>query len=305
MPPKGDRIWGDRLLRFDIEDNGSTINDVKLSILSQEKGIPSANGGRPVATWFPDDGQRTFWYGWSSVGLTPYNGRYKVVVTSTASSPSSHTASAERVDLRVDNPPNTVAAPKIVAKTVGGVTISWRKAVEPDVLSYSVYRASSKSTKTPSYSAFRKVGVTHVPSFRDTGLESGNHWYAVRVTRRSVVTPEVGISSAMSAVSRHATVVSLDRPDAKKPGGSAAGSSHSQPLPPLSLPHLPGAVGGALPDGSFVWKLPYGDVPEIPGRQVPVSTPTSGPVDPRGPVLPVAVGMFLVSSALAVGRMPY
>jgi hypothetical protein len=310
VPPEGDRIWGDRLLRFEIEDNGYNIKDVKLLILSQEEDIPSANGGKPVATWTPDNDQRTFGYDWDSVADTPYNGRYKVAVDSTAAAPFTghqHQASRERIDLRVDNPPKPVAAPKILATTISSVTISWPKATEVDVLSYTIYRAttpeSAKSVKTPPYSEFRQVGVTATQSFRDSTVKPGTQWYSVRVTRRSVVTPEVGVSSALSPVSKPATVESPQVVQKKSEGGKVPPRRYI-PFRQLAPPR-PRSISAQVPDAPFAYKLPYGKGGAALGSGAEVGSGEPGAGDPRGPVLPVAVGMFLVSSALAVGRMPY
>jgi hypothetical protein len=123
------------------------------------------------------------------------------------------------------------------------------------------------------------------------------------VTRRSIVTPQTGISSAPSPVSK----VAQANAAAPKDAGEKKTTGRIQPrarivsrLPRLTLPSV-GSRAPPVPDAPFSAFLPY-DVPEG-GKAADQPEPGGG--DPRGPVLPVAVGAFLVSSALALGRMPY
>jgi hypothetical protein len=75
-------------------------------------------------------------------------------------------------------------------------------------------------------------------------------------------------------------------------------------LPHLTAPRFGGDLRPPpVPDAPYSAYLPY-DIPEG-GEQVVEAAPRETGTDPRGPVLPVAVGAFLVSSALALGRMPY
>lgn len=313
VPDEGERIWGARTLQFTVDENSSDVDKVSLSILSQEESIPSANEGKPLTTWAGAD-STPFQFEWVSNEATPYNGIYKLVVTAHArrrTLQSEHNASAERVNLRVDNAPQPLAPPKVIATTIGSVTLEWQRAPEPDVTAYTIYRATTESTSVrPAYRDFKQVGITEGPAFRDSTVQPGVHWYSVRVTRRSVVTPDVGISSPASLMSGPAEVASPQAPKPDGKGGGGAGTS-SDDAPIRNIYRRPQTVrtpsvrARALPDAPFAYKLPY-DTPEERADFGAVEEGADeGPADPRGAVLPVAVGMFLVSSALAVGRMPY
>ena len=313
MPAEGERIWGTRNLVFSVDENSSDVDKVSLSILSQEENIPSANEGKPLTTWAGADAT-PFNFDWVSNEATPYNGIYKVLVTAHArrrTLQADHTATAERVNLRVDNAPKPVAPPKVLAATLGSVTLEWERAVEPDVTAYTIYRATTESTSIrPDYGDFKQVGITEGPAFRDSTVQPGVQWYSVKVTRRSVVTPDVGISSPASLMSGPAEVASPQEPPTNgggKGGGSTPGPVRNIYRRPQSVVRQPAVRARSIPDAPFAYKLPY-DTPEE-GKAdfgtVENGTSNEGASDPRGAVLPVAVGMFLVSSALAVGRMPY
>jgi hypothetical protein len=313
MPAEGERIWGARNLVFSVDENSSDVDKVSLSVLSQEVNIPSANEGKPLTTWAGAD-STPFNFDWVSTEATPYNGIYKVVVTAHArrrTLQSEHNATAERVNLRVDNAPKPVPPPNVLAATLGSVTLEWQRAPEPDVTAYTIYRATTESTSVrPAYGDFKQVGITEGPAFRDSTVQPGVQWYSVRVTRRSVVTPDVGISSPASLMSEPAEVAGpQDEPKPGPKGGGGGGGSTPGPIrniyrrPQTVRP--PAVRSRAIPDAPFAYKLPY-DTPEGKADFGAVEDGTDeGPSDPRGAVLPVAVGMFLVSSALAVGRMPY
>jgi hypothetical protein len=308
MPSEGERIWGTRKLRFSIDEGSSDVDKVTLSILSQEQNVPSAAGGDPLATWYSAN-ETPFTFDWNSFEATPYNGIYKVVIyahSKPRTLSSAHSAQAERVDLRVDNAPKPVPPPKVLAATLGSVTIEWERAPEPDVTAYTVYRATTESKSVrPAYASFKQVGITTGSAFRDSSVQPGVHWYSVRVTRRSVVTPDEGISSPASQMSGPAEVQSPKKiAEKEKADGKPTATRHIayRDLAPPS----PRTVARSVPDAPFAYKLPYKDVPEDQADFGAIESGTDeAPADPRGAVLPVAVGMFLVSSALAVGRMPY
>jgi hypothetical protein len=310
MPSDGERIWGTRSIRFTVTTTAShPLKRVSLYILSQEERIPSAANGEDLldATFSNDDDIRTYDtpFQWNSREITPYNGKYKIRVeaeTYPSVVSSGHTSAAERLNLRVDNPPLSVDPPKIVATTVGSVTMDWKAATEPDLLSYTVYRADTKDTKRPPYSAFKPIGISTGPSYRDGSVKPGTHWYSVKVTRRSIVTPDSGISSALSAMSSPATVKSLAEVEKENDDGKTI----RRPLTfrELNPPRASSRLSG-VSDAPFAYKLPYDADSAVPEGETVPGDRAEGGGDPRGPVLPVAVGMFLVSSALAVGRMPY
>ena len=309
MPPSGDRIFDTRLLRFDVTpDSGYNLTTVTLSILNDEKNVPPANKGQPVATWHPDKDTHSFGYAWNSIEATPYNGKYKVYVTASETNRLTgkvQNSNATRSNLRVDNPPAQLGTPRIIATTVGSVTLEWDPATEPDVISYSVYRATTKSSSPkPGYDDLEPIGLANGAAYRDTTVKPGFHWYATSVTRRSVVTPDTGITSILSPISSAAEVKSLKQVQKEEDNGTAPKRviAYRDLAPPR-----PRSVLASVPDAPFAYKLPYnGNTPAAKGgNAVEGSSTEAGAVDPRGAVLPVAVGLFLVSSALAVGRMPY
>jgi hypothetical protein len=321
VPSEGSRITGTQTIRFEVRATSDRpLRQVDLFIESQEEGIPHANANadgqaQPVLSKsYPDrnnaPASEIFTFGWDSVNLTKYNGSYKLRVVAIAwgvrpDGRDSHVLTSQRRDLRVDNPPKAVAAPRIVAKTADTISVEWDKATEPDVLSYRLYRATTeKADKPPAYNAFKEVASGPENSKRDTVGDDGTYWYTVIVTRRSVVTPQAGISSPPSAISKAAAVT--DRAEDKKTGPGSTGRVQPRArvvsrLPNLTLPSV-NSRAPPVPDAPFSAFLPY-DVPEG-GENLPDAQEPGGG-DPRGPVLPVAVGAFLVSSALALGRMPY
>lgn len=312
MPMSGERIWGTRLVRFTASSDGPRpIKRVALYILSEEEAIPSANDGAPLLedTFARSDDVRAYDspFSWNSTEVTPYNANYKIRVEVDTypafTGNDTHRATMERKNLRVDNPPSAVDAPEILAKTLGSVTLQWTAATEPDVLSYTVYRAVTKTaSKKPPYSAFKQVGVTTGAAFRDSRVSPGFHWYSVKVTRRSVITPDDGISSALSPISAAAEVKSPERivrTDDDDPVVREIPDFRRLPRPPGTF-RSRGVV-----DAPFSYNLDFADAPDSDSAFEGATDDAPDTTDPRGPVLPVAVGMFLVSSALAVGRMPY
>jgi len=301
-PASDERIAGTRDVRFVVNAAGNRIHHVRLKILADDDAaIKDANGGDPVfvRNYSGDDrptGIQVYDYSWDSVKTTPLNGKYKLeaFVSTTSNLEGAHDDVADgRVNLRVDNPPAAVAAPEIVATTTNSNTIKWNKATEADVQSYTVYRAQTKDDKAPSADKLKPIGVVTATEYRDTKVGEGVFWYAIRVTRRSVVTPEEGISSPLSKISAGATV---------KAAPSAAPEATRRSIPYRQLSTVRGSGRPPpVPDAPYSAYLPYDDAPESGSREVE----EPGGDDPRGPVLPVAVGAFLVSSALALGRMPY
>lgn len=322
VPASGSRLTGVVDLRWSVQaDQTRPLETVELFILSEESGVPSPNDrGAVLSETFPKNDavtEKTFTFPWDTASLTPHNGIYKVVVVASTHPPSQgvpHSGASggcednpctrERVDLRVDNPPKAVAAPRIVAKTEQSVSLEWDAATEPDVLHYRVFRAQTENKDAaPPYSAFKEIGTATTTSYRDEKVATeGIYWYAIIVTRRSVVTPQEGINSPPSPISKVAETVE----EAEAPGGGgAAPETTFRPRVTSRLPRLTVGTSSArtppVPDAPYSAFLPY-DLPEG-EAEVPAEDPGIG--DPRGPVLPVAVGAFLVSSALTLGRMPY
>lgn len=319
VPDSGSRLTGTLNVQFEVRATSSRpISSVKAYIESQEEGVPKPKNGAPFLSVSysrsQQVGARAFQFAWDTLTDTPHNGSYKLRVVASAFSNSLggsevHTQEATRRDLLVDNPPVGIAAARIVAKTATSVSVEWDPAVEPDVLRYTLYRAMTQNPEeVPEYSAFTEVASLSATNLRDAVQEEGFYWYTVIVTRRSVVTPETGISSVPSPISAAAEVKEAEKSD-DDGGGSGGPKATPVPfrprvvskLPSLTLPRVAPRGAPAVPDAPFSAVLPY-DVPEG-GEDIP--EPSEPGSDPRGPVLPVAVGAFLVSSALALGRMPY
>ncbi len=294
-PASGERIAGTRDVHFSVGPGNLTY--VRLWILADETAVKNANGGNPVLSDDdPESPADEFDYAWDSVKTTPLNGKYKLKVEAGASNfqGQEHKEVEERKNMRVDNPPVAVAAPEIVTTTTSSTTIKWAKAKEADVQSYTVYRAQTDNAdKAPSADKLKPIAVVTGTEYRDTKVGKGVFWYAIRVTRRSVVTPEEGISSPLSKLSSGASV---------RAAPTTGPDSARRAIPYRQLSTVRGkGRPPPVPDAPYSAYLPYDDAPESGSTEV--EEPGGG--DPRGPVLPVAVGAFLVSSALALGRMPY
>jgi hypothetical protein len=320
-PLSGETVWGTRTIRFTVKATAfqERLKTVKLYILADDPALPdAANNESPVLSEAYANSpptQKTYSVEWETRQLTPYNGRYKLHVESTTTSPTgASSATADRKDLRVDNEPAALAAVNILATTQTSISVRWDQAMEPDVLSYTLYRAvTSDPGARPSYTDLRPVATTQTTSFRDDDVHPASYWYSVKVTRRSFVTPQTGISSAFSPMSSAAVVKPTPAPVTNTSGGSpssaaSAATAHSLsrfvPLNRLSAP-LPGGGSASVPDAPYSAYLPY-DKPDAQGAAGGLGgTTQEAGADPRGVVLPVAVGAFLVSSALVLGRMPF
>ncbi|HYZ91506.1 MAG TPA: hypothetical protein VFA34_03820 [Actinomycetota bacterium] len=313
---------GTQTIRFEVRaDTDRPLRQVDLFIDSQDPSkYPHANANadgqaQPVLTKsYPDKSQsppsEIFTFSWDSVNLTKHNGAYKLRVVAIAwgvrpDGRDSHILTSQRRDMRVDNPPKALAAPRIVAKTADTISVEWDKASEPDVTAYTLYRATTKKADAPPpFSSFKEVANGPETAERDTVGDDGVYWYTVIVTRRSVVSPQGQISGPPSPISKAAEVNDRAVDEQTKPGSTGRVQPRARVvsrLPNLTLPSVRSRTP-PVPDAPFSAFLPY-DVPEG-GENLPdAGEPGAG--DPRGPVLPVAVGAFLVSSALALGRMPY
>ncbi|MEX0874643.1 MAG: hypothetical protein WD646_08640 [Actinomycetota bacterium] len=313
-PEEGERIVGERKIQFAVNSPGHDIQYVRMYLLAGEKAVKDARAGQPVfcrptscGVYAEEDaptGLKVYDYAWDSVNTTPLNGNYKMRVEASAircttlggcgHAGSPEETQAERVNLLVDNPPLAVGAPSIVATTTESVTIKWPAAKEADVQSYTVYRAVTKdASKAPKLKDLKPLDVVTTTEYRDTKPGGDVNWYAVEVTRRSIVTPEDGISSPLSKLSPDANVRTAPAPS------EVPASRNITPFRQLSTVRGSGRPP-PVPDAPYSAYLPYERAPSSSGDGV--DEPGG---DPRGPVLPVAVGAFLVSSALALGRMPY
>jgi hypothetical protein len=319
MPTSKSVLRGTHTLSFSVSSDGfQPIKSVSLVVLADND--PNAHdASRPLLSNTYNcnsNGQPSgqILVPWDTTTDTPYNGQYKVSITAnTFANPTcsgtGRSASATQGQLIVDNPPGSVAAPRIIATTASTVTIGWDASTAKDFVRYEVYRAvTSSPKKAPETNDFQLWGYTTSPSFRDNQVSPGTYWYSVVVTRRSFVTPDTGISSPLSDPSKPATIVAP--PVIYKPGSSPQSSVRRYiPLNPIVLPPSQALTAAPVPDAPYSAQLPYGNAPEEGGAGA-VAGPgnqnaESGASDPRGPVLPVAVGAFLVSAALALGRMPY
>lgn len=317
-PDENEVMTGTRTVAFEVNAQGiQRIVEVVATLMAETAGVPHPG---PLALTcpegFPDEDPNvngcqsaerrpesgTYSFVWNAGTLTPYNGSYKVHVEARACNvvcSDDHKAQGDFRKLKVDNAPAGLKAPKILVATENSVTVEWDKGKEPDVLSYTLYRAFTADSKTvPADNKFKAVFTTTATALRDEVGTPGAYWYKVRVTRRSVITPDTGISSPISERSGPGVVFGLEatpRPEGAPP---------PPPPPPRRLrPHV-ASRPPPVPDAPFSALLPY-DVPDD------VATEPTGPdvpeegADPRGPVLPLAVGAFLVSASLALVRMPY
>jgi len=318
-PKPGTAIWGTQTLAFSVRPDGvHPVKEVKVEVKAyQDSGAadaasplfdhtynapdPSTCGSAPTGFTVP----------WDTVAVSPRNGHYQVIVTAATYGPACNgndvTSQAPATNILVDNAPDPVGAPRIIATTASTVSLQWDASTAPDVTRYEVYRAATTSTKNkPAAKDFALWLYTTGTSFRDPQVSPGIYWYAIMVTRRSVVTPDTGISSQLSDPSKPVTIL------APTPGPTSSPGPNFQRYIPLNRLLLPPSQNGALapvPDAPYSAQLPYGNVPEEGSNGTASAGGTNsgegGVTDPRGPVLPVAVGAFLVSAALALGRMPY
>jgi hypothetical protein len=321
-------LRGPHTLSFNVFSDGfQPIRNIKLQVLAdndsgaEDDPQPLLNNAYNCNN--QPSSRNAFLVPWDTATDTPHNGHYKIVVTvDTFANPTcggtGRSTVATRTGLIVDNYPDQLDPPKIIATTQNTISIAWDASTAPDVTRYTVYRALTSSTKAePSDGQFKFLGYSTSPSYRDDQASvPAAYWYAVVVTRRSVVTPETGISSPMSDPSQP-VYVAPPPPSTTGGGsggnilsGSASGSSIRRfiPLNPLVLPPSRNGALAPVPDAPYSAQLPYGNAPEAGGVGSTSSDSKDsepGATDPRGPVLPVAVGAFLVSAALALGRMPY
>lgn len=317
-PKENEVIRGTRKVSFEVQGGGfsSGIRQVFASLRAETSGVPHP-GQLELTCPFPDDnpdvegcqynerrGSGIYSFLWNANTLTPYNGSYTLRVQAHACNnplcTDQHEESLpDRQKLKVNNAPAGLGKPRILVATENSVTVEWDKGAEPDILSYTLYRAFTADSKAvPADNKFKAVFTTTATALRDEVGTPGAYWYKVRVTRRSVITPDTGISSPISERSGPGVVVGLEatpRPEGAPP---------PPPPPPRRLrPHV-ASRPPPVPDAPFSALLPY-DVPDD------VATEPTGPdvpeegADPRGPVLPLAVGAFLVSASLALVRMPY
>jgi hypothetical protein len=337
VPASGTVITDVRTMRFSVSTNttGAYIDEVQAFIDSHTNGVASPDPTRVIVQCPTGDEDAStpgcqssnaqprngiYAVPWDTNDLTPYNGVYTFRVRAhfvgpthdnTVQQPTNNQCSLG-CNLIVDNPPVQPNAPRIVVTTASSVSLAWDANPEPDITSYTVYRAITKDKKTaPTDAQFKLDFVTVGTSVRETVKDPGAYWYKVKATRRSFApdNKDTGISSPLSARSGAGVVSSTSTDKAtKKTGG------HVVALPPtaaavLTPPGLIPAVAAApppVPDAPYSAFLPYkssGANAEDAGPPAPEAG--AGGVDPRGAVLPVAVGAFLVSSALALGRMPF
>lgn len=329
VPASGTIIRDVRTLQFSASTNTfrSHIREVVAYLDSETSGVPSPGAvglncptadentsapGCQSENAAPTSGTYTF--EWDSNVITPHNAAYtfRVVAKYADGINSPRTKTASRKGLIVDNFPVQPNAPKIQVATATSVSLSWEANPEPDLAGYNVARAATKDKKTPPKDEDFKVRTTTAgPQLRDGVSSPGTYWYRVQAVRKSYNSENKGfIASAWSDTSGPA-VVSKDSGTAGKPQVHRV-SRRVTALPPraaalLTPPGLIPSVAAApppVPDAPYSAYLPYktNNADEEAGPPAPEAGTAD---DPRGAVIPVAVGAFLVSSALALGRMPF
>jgi hypothetical protein len=312
------------------------LRRVHLFIVKQEEGQqtpcqkPVAQRGTPIVTWgdprnppdpaFPPPSWADYSSAptaadlsadWDTLKLSPSNAKYTLSVdalTQSPAGPESQPSCVERKDIIVDNPPVTPGKPVVVLATSDGVKVTWTDAPEPDLLDYTLYRArTSSSSDLPDDPEFRKVVVTTKTDIFDDVSQPGAYWYKVRTARVSFAQPDGRKTSELSEHSDKAGVVVAPTPSPVPPPQATLAPLKPNPLPLPKVVVKPAPV----PEAPFSAVLPYpDDLEEGPAEAEPPPEALSQPEDSAAPneartaVVPVAVGAFLVSAAVALSRMP-
>lgn len=318
MPREGQAIADKHTVRFTVETRTTRpIQRVRLFVRSGEEEVPHPNDGEPVEVWeYPSAGpertsQETFTPELNTRTITPYNASYTLHVDVLTHGPSPETGRRHRPNVHVDNPPEMPAPPWVDA-AAEGVSVEWRRAPEVDVTSYTLYRArTSSEEEKPTEDAFSAVSTDTCPepeggtcSFLDEPGEDGTYWYRILTTRRSVVTPEEGISSRMSRVSGPGVVGAAAgsanlEPRESSPRQRLSGSARQRLIPQRSRP----VPSSGQQDSGYSRELPY-DVNDDATFGRPRVVEDGGPESRRG-VIAAALGTFFVAAGLALGRMPW
>lgn len=326
-PTENGTVTGSRTIAFTAQaGTGNRLRQVKVFAISEDADgkIPSAgqpNPGDPIGqndwpTWGESQNQASLSYSWDTVTDPGYNGLFTIRVEAlsqnAASQPEATPKTVEIKHVAVNNPPAKPAAPVILNASSEGVSVQWQQAKEPDLKQapYTVYRAHTDTAKDkPKDKDFDKIWTTASDHHFDPVTEAGAYWYKVEVTRNSPVS-NTGVS-ALSDASGDPGVVIPPPPTPEPtplPPGQTPGPT---PTPVRTPPPLPKIVikPAPVPDAPFSTVLPYEDVPEpAPGESLPPQALPQSPIrdasQSRAGVLPVAVGAFLVSAALLLGRLP-
>lgn len=286
--------------------NVDRLQFVQMQIVSEDPSIASPKN--PIVRRDYPDVQSaprsdSFSYNWDTNALTPLNGAYTVEVTAKGRVDDPVSVKT-RKDIRVDNPPLTLAAPEVVASTPSGISIEWAEAPEKDVQVYRLYRARTNDDgDKPSLSEFEpRLDTIQTKSFDDVTIP-GYYWYRVQVIRKSVVTPSTGIASALSGRS---TPGFIPRPT---PAPTEAGAT---PLPRATPKPLAKVITlnkpPPVPDAPFSTVLDYGSVDSQGDREAagPVDSGVqadAGPDDSsRRRALPAAIGAFMVCAWAVLTR---
>jgi hypothetical protein len=321
MPFEGQVLRDTHKLRFTVSDVGTFRPfTVRLRVLSDQQGLASPNAGQPVHTWEfsgSDERTQTLTYEWDTRTLTPRNAQYKIRVEVTESGPGGGEAFRERVGIKVDNPPQRPSTPRITDVTEDGPTVEWSKNPEPDIHSYTLYRARTSSANDEptgdDFAPFKKVECQQSPcTLQDEVDEAGAYWYRVRATRTSIVTPDEGISSSLSRTSEEAGVMDEavnDDPRVRGEEGNGSdprvGSARGERprLTPRGISR-PGQRATHGVDGEYDPHLPY-DVNNGDGASFTRPREAEGEAGgSRQGVVAAAIGASLVAAGLAVSRMP-
>lgn len=286
---------------------------MSLSILSESDGVPSPGSpspGDPVKVWqFPENSgvrSQTFRFEWDTNELTPYNGRYRIIYRARTRVPNSGTQ-VVREGVFVDNPPRQPAPPVVRSSGNKTFNVEWRPAGEPDLISYTLYRARTNSaSEQPKDSAFQVVGTQKGVTKTDQVTDPGAYWYKIQSTRRSFVTAQ-GIGSVLSRRSDEAGIYATPAPVItagpavrSRPGTISSGGSIAAARP------RPGALSRNLPDAPFSTVLDYGDSDKEDGSQsaaeIGGDSGGSSVDETRRKVLPIAIGVFMVAAWAVLTR---
>ncbi|HVE90871.1 MAG TPA: hypothetical protein VNE62_01020 [Actinomycetota bacterium] len=312
-PRTGQVLRGTHNVRFSVDSGGTVarLRRVEVHLIREDVEPPPTSGLAKVFD-FPDfssaPSSGTYTVTWDTDAATPFNGKYTFEVRAENHSPDSTRATRNRKGILVDNFPEVPARPTVVTATTKGVTVEWKPAPEPDFESFTLYRAKGEGPDDPPRSSdYEPILDTKRNSHLDE-VKPGSYWYKVQVTRRSVVTPESGISSVLSERSAKAGTVVEPTP-APSLTPTPVPLASATPEPKRGQPVVVRNKKPPVPDAPFSTILPF-DNKEFPGPQETdvlvepeqAAPPPTPEARRRKTALPAAIGVFMVSAWAVLTR---
>ena len=194
-PPANSVLRGDEPFPFVIRARAdSSLKSFAVAIFIAEQPVPGmhVNGGSASGSWGTGDtGDATLEINWNTRTITPYNGLYRVGARA-----ESHLGGIKETSLEgyiVDNPPAQVT--QVDAEMdKGAPALSWPANAEPDLIAYSIYRATGSGE-------YKKIASVPGRTFTDTEAPNDIEIkYYVVATRRSAASDDGSITSPPSMV---------------------------------------------------------------------------------------------------------